>query len=187
MRTAVQRRFGLAPVRRPVPRRRLELMLNVEQPDAGGRGDDDDRQMDDEERHEAHAPDEQAGRNQDARVGAHRAEPRHGALAHEAERQPALDQEHVGRADPEHHQGMAIEPIKEPAARVQREIFPHRLRLDVADAAPVEIARRRMVDRVAAPPESRRASRSRRRSPGRPSRWRACSAGTIRVRNRAGS
>ena len=37
--------------------------------------------------------------------------------------------------------------------RVQRKILPHRLRLDVADAAPVEISGRCMVDRVAAPPE----------------------------------
>ena len=47
---------------------------------------------------------------------------------------------------------MAIEPVADPAAPVAREIFANRQRLDVADAAPVEIARRRMVDRMAAPP-----------------------------------
>ena len=88
----------------------------------------------------------------DAGVGGHRAEPRHGALAHEAEGQPALDQEQEGRAEPEHHQGMAIEPIAEAAAPIAGEIFAHRQRLDVADAAPVEIARCRVMDRMAAPP-----------------------------------
>ena len=92
-------------------------------------------------------------RNRDAQVGAHGAEPRHGALAHEAERQPALEEKHIGGPEPEHHRRMAIEPVNQAAASVQRKILPHRLRLDVADAAPVEISGRCVVDRVAAPPE----------------------------------
>ena len=90
MRAAVQRRFGLAPVHCRVPRRPLELMLQVEQPDADRRADDDDRQMDDEQRRQAYAPNQEAGCEQDARVGRHRAEPWHRAFAHEAERQPPL-------------------------------------------------------------------------------------------------
>ena len=47
---------------------------------------------------------------------------------------------------------MAIEPVADPATPVAREIFANRQRLDVADAAPIEIARCRMMDRMAAPP-----------------------------------
>ena len=52
--------------------------------------------MDGEERHEARVPDEEACRNCNARVSAHRAEPWHGARAHEADRQPVLEHKRVG-------------------------------------------------------------------------------------------
>ena len=151
-RAAMQRRLGLAPARRRLPCRPLELMLDVEEPHAGGRAERDDRQVDDQERRQTRDPDEEASGDEDAGVGRHRAEPGHGALAHESERQAVLDQEHIERADPEHHQRMAIEPIAEPVAPVAGEIFPDCEGIDVADAAPVEIARRRVMDRVAAPP-----------------------------------
>ena len=44
----MQRRLGLAPVGGCAPRGPLELMLHVEQPDADGRGEHDDRQGDHE-------------------------------------------------------------------------------------------------------------------------------------------
>ena len=47
---------------------------------------------------------------------------------------------------------MAVETVAEPVAPIAGEIFADRQRIDVADAAPVEIARGRMMDRVAAPP-----------------------------------
>ena len=63
-----------------------------------------------------------------------------------------LQDEQVGRPEAEQHRGMAVEPIAEPAAPVSREIFAHRQRVDVAHAAPVEIARRRVMGGVHALP-----------------------------------
>ena len=61
--------------------------------------------------------------------------------------------EQVDRADAEHHQRMAVEAIGDPAPARQCQIFAHGQRVDVADAAAIEIARRGVVDAVRVPPE----------------------------------
>ena len=54
---------------------------------------------------------------------------------------------------PNNTSGMPVDPIPQAAPPREREKFAHRQRVDVADAARVEIAGARMVDRVRAPPE----------------------------------
>ena len=79
-------------------------MLHVEQPDAAGRGDDDDRQSDDEKPWPTFQMRRLAASRMPALVVIVLT---HGiALAHEAERQAVVDQEQIGRAEFEHHQRM---------------------------------------------------------------------------------
>ena len=91
--------------------------------------------------------------SRDREIGRHGAEPGPPAAAHQADRQPVLEQEQIGRAEAEHHQRMAVEAIAQPRQQRQREIFAHGQRIDVADAAAVEIAGAGMMHGVGAPPE----------------------------------
>ena len=61
--------------------------------------------------------------------------------------------EQIGRPDAEHHQRMAVQPILQAAPARQRQIFAHRQRVDVADAAALEIAGGGMMHGMRAPPE----------------------------------
>ncbi len=63
-----------------------------------------------------------------------------------------LQQEKVGGPEAEHHEGMAIEPIAEALAPAQSQVFSHRQRFDVAQAATVEIAGGGVMGRVGALP-----------------------------------
>ena len=89
----------------------------------------------------------------DSGVGGHGAEPRLPAAAHQAHRQPMLQKEQVGGADAEHDDRVPVQAIPEPAPSRQRQILAHGERVDVADAALIEVARTRVVDRVRAAPE----------------------------------
>ena len=59
-----------------------------------------------------------------------------------------LQQEQVGRADAEHHDGMAIDAIAQTTARRARAIFRYRQRVDVADAAAGKIPRGGVMQRM---------------------------------------
>ena len=140
------------PLRLLAPVRLLELVLHVEQPDAGGARDENDRHLDEEERYPADEPDEAHDEGRDGEVGDHRRCPRHAPAAHQADRQPVLDDEEPERPEPEHHQRVAIEPVADPAPERPRVIFGNGEGDDIADAARIEIAARGVVDRVGAPP-----------------------------------
>ena len=64
-----------------------------------------------------------------------------------------LQDEQIGRADAEHDDRMAVEAIAQPAPSGQREIFAHGQGVDIADAAMIEIAGARVMDRMRASPE----------------------------------
>ena len=127
-------------------------MLNVEQPHADRGGEQQHRQMDQQKRLDADEPHQRHGDGRDRGVGRHRAEPRPPAVAHQSDRQAVLQNEHVGRAHAEHHHRMAVKPIDQPLPSRLGQIFAHRQRVDVADAAAVEIAGARVMDRMGAPP-----------------------------------
>src|SRR4029079_12582032 len=63
-----------------------------------------------------------------------------------------LNEEKESRTNTKHHNGIAVETIAEAPPTGQSEIFAHGQRVDVADAATLEIARARMMDGVAASP-----------------------------------
>ena len=73
--------------------------------------------------------------------------------AHQSDRQALLQEEEIGGAEAEHHQRVPVEAIAKPAPARQRQIFVDRQGIDIADAAPVEIARGGVVDGMGAPPE----------------------------------
>ena len=128
-------------------------MLHVEQPHAHGGGQQHDRQVHQHEGDGADQPDQQADDDRHRRVGRLRADPRCPAGAHEADRQPVLQDEHIGRSDAEHHRRMAVKTITKTAPARQREIFAHGQRVDVAHAAVIEVAGGRVVKGMRAPPE----------------------------------
>ena len=92
------------------------------------------------------------GGEADRQVGRHGAEPRPPARAHQPDRQAMLQEEQVGRAEAEHDQRMAIEAIAQPLPERARPVFLDRQRVDVADAAAVEIAAVGVVHGVGAAP-----------------------------------
>jgi hypothetical protein len=51
-----------------------------------------------------------------------------------------LKHKKISRANAEHHYRMTVEPIFETTEARERQIFLHRERVDVADAAPFQIA-----------------------------------------------
>ena len=153
IRAAVQRGLVQIPVLVVGPHGVLELVLDVEQPHADRGRQQHDRQMHQQERSDADQPHQRGDDDRDRQVGAHGAEPRLPAAAHQSERQPVPQDEKIGRPDTEHHRRMAIQPIAQPAPARQRQIFAHRQGIDVADAAALQIARGRMMNGVRSPPE----------------------------------
>ena len=78
--------------------------------------------------------------SRDGGIGRHGAEPGLPAAAHQAHRQPMLQNEQIGRTDAEHDDRMPVQAIPQPAPSRQRQIFAHGEGVDVADAAAIEIA-----------------------------------------------
>ena len=153
MRASVQGRLLQGPLAVMGPERRLELVLHVEQPDPGGGRQQHDGQVYEQERLDADEPDQSGGDGRNREIGRHGAEPGLPASAHQADWQPVLQDEQVGGADAEHDEGVAIDPIAEPAPKRPREIFAHRQGIDVADPAPFEVAGAGVMDGMRAAPE----------------------------------
>ena len=63
-----------------------------------------------------------------------------------------LQEEEIGRAEAEHHQRMAIQAIAQPPPERARAVFLDGQRVDVADAAAVEIAGAGVMHGVGAAP-----------------------------------
>ena len=70
----------------------------------------------------------------------------------QVERHAVLQDENVDRANTEQDQGMAVQAIGQAAPAGQRAIFLHGESRDIPDAAPVEVSRGCVVDRVRPPP-----------------------------------
>ena len=153
MGAAVKRRDRQAPIPVIRPDGMLELVLHVEQPHADRSGDQRDRQMQQQERPHADPPHHAADDERDRAIGRHGADPRRPTFPHQAQGQAVAQDEQIDRANTEHDDGIAVEPISEPAPARQRQIFAHGERVDVADTAAVQIARRGMMDAVGVSPE----------------------------------
>jgi hypothetical protein len=149
----MQRRILDAPLSVAFPQSIFKLVLHVEQPDADRCGHQHDRQMHQQKGAETDQPDQQRRDHRNREVCRHDADPRPPAGAHEPDRQTMLQQEQIGRADAEHHDRMPVQTIGQPAPGRPGPILVHSQRVDVANAAAVEIARGGVVSGVSLPPE----------------------------------
>lgn len=152
VRAAIERGLVQLPVLRLVPMRRLELVLDIEQPHADRGGDERGGQEHEEKRVEADKPDDGTKDDEQHQVGAHGAEPVAG-LVHQAQGQAVLQDEQVARAKAEEHQGVPVGSVQEAAEGRAGAVFADREGGDVADAAMVEVAGMAVVDGVGAPPD----------------------------------
>lgn len=73
-------------------------------------------------------------------------------VLHQADGQPMLQDEHVGRSGPEHDPRVAIEPVGQPPERAERQVLLHGEGLHGAQPATIQIAGGGMVDRMGASP-----------------------------------
>ena len=186
VRAAVQPAGMELPARVALPVGVLELVLDVEQPDAHGRGEPGDRQLDQEQVARADQPGEGDQDGGDGEVGRHHVAPGPGARSPRVLRQALAQHEDEERPEAEDRDRMPEEPVEQPAPSGQCAELPHGQRLDVALAAPVEIARGAVVQGVLVRASGRRGSASARRSRGRAGRWHGGPGRTSRGRNRAG-
>ena len=173
------------PVARPA--RLLELVLDVEHPDADRGGEQHDRQMHQQERLDADQPDQQGDDRARSPDWSPWCWPTAASRAHQADRQAMLQDEEIGRADAEHHQRMAVQAIAQPAPEGAGTVLVDGQRLDVADAAAVEIAGAGVVRGCGVAPHVVRREGQHAGRRGRPSRWPAGDGRRRRGRNRAGS
>jgi hypothetical protein len=86
MRTAVKGSLMYVPSLIASPKRVLELVLNIEQPDPERSADHRDRQMHEQEWTYAHGPDRDSRYQQNGEIRHHRAQPRLPTTAHESDR-----------------------------------------------------------------------------------------------------
>jgi len=137
----------------------LELVLNIEQPDADRRRQNGDRQVHQQEWPDADQADHAGDQYRNGGVRAHRAEPGLPAAAHHPDRQPMAQDEQIARADAEHHHWMPVQTIEHSAPSGPREEFTHGQRVDVAEASLIEISRTCMMERMVVPPVAVRGQR----------------------------
>ena len=109
--------------------------------------------MHEEKGFDADQPDQHQGNQRDRGIRRLRADPWLPAAPHEADRQAVLQQEKISGTEAEHHQRMTIEPVLQAAPARARIIFAHSQRIDIADAAAIEIAGGGVVNGVGAAPE----------------------------------
>jgi len=136
---ASQRRLGVAPALGALPVGVLELVLDVEQPDAGRAGEEHGWGLHEQEVAPADQPAERADEHGqgDVRADNAAAHPR----ARVARDDAGADEERDDRTDAEHHDGVAKQAICQPAASGQPVVLGDGERADISRAATVEVSR----------------------------------------------
>src|SRR6185437_2294648 len=104
----------------------LELVLDIEQPDADRRGEQDDRQAAEQEGDDPQRPGDEATEEDNHRVGAEDADPSLALAERAAGGDAVAHQEEVDRPDAEHDERMAIEPIGKASPSRTRQILANR-------------------------------------------------------------
>jgi len=129
-------------------------MLNPKQPQADRRREQKHRapgENDDEGCSDQRHADNHAARS---KIGTQYADPASPIAARAGRRHTVMDQQKIKGTRSQHHQRIAIEPVQQfPPGRL-REVLSHGEGGYVARAAKIEVAGRRMVDRVGAPPRN---------------------------------
>ena len=87
-----------------------------------------------------------------AEIGCHYTGPGLPAIAHEADREPLLQKKQIGRSDPEHDQGVAVKTVFQTTPPGKGPVFAHGQRIEIADAAAIEVSGGGGVNRMRAAP-----------------------------------
>ena len=150
IRAALERRLVVAPGIGALPVGILELVLDVEQPDADRAREQRGRHLNEQEALPAEQPAKQPDHRRERQVGAPHAAADPWPLA---ARDEAWREDHrPDRPQPEHHDRVADQPVAQPAVPRQRLVLGDRERRDIPDAAPVQIARGSVMDGVLVTP-----------------------------------
>ena len=150
-RAALQRRREIIPFLVPLPVNSFELMLHVKQPHPGRAGHHYDRQLDQQIRLEAENHAQPDGHSQNRQIC-----PIHRVTLPPARlfrRKPVLDHKQEKRRHHEEHERISRQPIREPFPAGCFQIFLHGQCPYRTQAAPVQVASRRMVDGMFPAPE----------------------------------
>jgi hypothetical protein len=148
VRTAGKGGIGYVPLVLAAPARVFELVLDVEEPHAGHRREKH-RGKEHEGKHLPAAEPGEAGQDgRNRRVRRHGAEPVLPSRSHQSDGKPVLKEKAVEGHDTEQEQRMTDKPIEATSDAALRAILGDRHGRQVADPAPVEVARGRVVDRV---------------------------------------
>ena len=150
--TAFQRLPAKIPLFLAVPFGFAELVLHVEQPHADRAGEQDRREMDDDEGDGTHDQRRGNGDAGDGGVGAHHAYPPVLEVADQFQRQAVFQDENKRGPEPEQHGRVPVDAIQKLPPRGQAPVFLDRQRGDVPRAAPVQVARTRMMAVMQAAP-----------------------------------
>ena len=127
-------------------------MLHVEQPYAGGGGEQHDRKVHEQDRLDADEPGEHSDDDGNPEIGCHGAGPGLPAIAHQADREPLLQQKQIGRSDPEHDQRVAVKAVFQTTPPGKGPVFAHGQRIEIADTAAIEVAGGGVMNRMRAAP-----------------------------------
>ena len=179
---AFERGVVVAPRLARLPVGVLELVLDVEEPDADAARQQERGQLHDQESRPPEQPAERGDEDDEGEVRAECAPPK--PPGGRPGNDPWLEHEHPERAEPEHHERVSEQPVAEPSPPRPGSILVDRQRLDVADTATVEVAGGRVMNSVLAPPDRERGDRRARPTSPRVGRSRASTAGTNRARSR---
>src|SRR5690349_17100722 len=119
-------------------------MLNVEEPNASGRGDECDWKLNRDKHPKAHRFDEDEARRQDRGICRHRTEPGPPSLPHR-QRNAVLKEKKKGRPEDKEDEWASVDPIAKAPPPALHRVFPNRQRSDVTDAAASKIADARVM------------------------------------------
>src|ERR1700710_128103 len=147
---ALQGSVVVAPVLRVLPVDVLELVLDIEHPDAHGPGDDRGRHLHQQPGDRTDEPEDRTDHEEQGEVGEPDAVPHPRPLVLRPDPRP--DPQRPDRADPEHHRGVAEEPIAEPLLPAACGVLGDGHSRHVAGAAAVEIAGGAVMDGVVVAP-----------------------------------
>ena len=147
---AAQRGVGVAPVAGALPVGVLELVLDVEEPDARRAREQQRGNLHEQELAPPDQPAEPAHHHGQRDVGRDHAAP--AARPRRSRHQPRLQDHRVDRPEPEHHQRVPEQAVPEPSAPRRGPVLLDRERVHVADSAPVQVTGGRVVDRVSVSP-----------------------------------
>ena len=152
VRTACQRRIMQLPILGLRPVGLFKLVLHIKQPNPDRGGNQRCGNIDQKHRHQPAHPDHDGQPDGNHGIGAHGRGPIAPSGIHQAKRQAILQNKQKAGSKHEQNNGVAVGAIQKPPHPRPRAILFYRQCQHIANAAFVQIAVMRVVDRMRAPP-----------------------------------